>query len=63
MAEYDIYLDAGVPPPRDRRMWLPVVLDLGNGQKIDKQGALFTYIIEPMLWGGDTALGNACRWR
>ena len=31
----------------------PVVLDLGNGKKIEKQGALFTYIIEPMLWGGD----------
>ena len=31
----------------------PVVLDLGNGKKIDKQGCLFTYIIEPMLWSGD----------
>ncbi len=31
----------------------PVVLDLGNGKKIVKEGALFTFIIEPALWGGD----------
>jgi hypothetical protein len=54
LAEYDIYLDAGVPASEGPEDVAPVVLDLGNGQKIDKQGALFTYIIEPMLWGGDT---------
>ena len=54
LAEYDIYLDAGVPASEGPEDVAPVVLDLGNGQKIDKQGSLFTYIIEPMLWGGDS---------
>ena len=53
MAHYDIYLDAGVPASEGPEDVAPVVLDLGNGQKINKEGALFTYIIEPMLWGGD----------
>ncbi len=53
LADYDIYLDAGVPSSEGPDDVAPVVLDLGNGQKIDKQGALFTYIIEPALWGGD----------
>ena len=53
MADYDIYLDAGVPASEGPEDVAAVVLDLGNGKKIDKQGALFTYIIEPMLWGGD----------
>ncbi len=53
MADYDIYLDAGVPASEGPDDVAPVVLDLGNGKKIDKQGALFTYIIEPALWGGD----------
>jgi Imelysin len=54
LADYDIYLDAGVPASEGPDDVAPVVLDLGNGQKIDKEGALFTYVIEPMLWGGDT---------
>lgn len=53
MADYDIYLDAGVPASEGPDGVAPVVLDLGNGKKIDKQGALFTYIIEPTLWGGE----------
>ncbi|HEY5769338.1 MAG TPA: hypothetical protein VIS71_05770 [Terrimicrobium sp.] len=53
MADYDIYLDAGVPQSEGPDNVAPVVLVLGNGEKIDKQGALFTYIIEPALWGGD----------
>jgi Imelysin len=53
LAEYDIYLDAGVPASAGPGDVAPVVLDLGNGQKIDREGSLFTYIIEPMLWGGD----------
>ena len=54
LADYDIYLDAGVPASEGPEDVAPVVLDLGNGQTIDKQGSLFTYIIEPMLWGGDS---------
>ena len=53
LADYDIYLDAGVPAAEGPEDVAPVVLDLGNGKKIDKQGSLFTYIIEPMLWAGD----------
>jgi hypothetical protein len=53
MADYDIYLDAGVPASEGPDSVAPVVLDLGNGEKIDRQGSLFTFIIEPMLWGGD----------
>jgi len=53
LADYDIYLDAGVPASEGPENVAPVVLDVGNGQKIDKQGSLFTYIIEPMLWSGD----------
>jgi hypothetical protein len=53
LADYDIYLDAGVPASEGSEDVAPVVLDLGNGRKIDRQGSLFTYIIEPMLWSGD----------
>lgn len=53
MADYDIYLDAGVPASEGPDDVAPVVLTLSSGEKIDKQGALFTYIIEPALWGGD----------
>lgn len=57
LADYDIYLDAGVPAKEGPDDVAPVVLDLGNGEKIDKQGSLFTYIIEPALWGGDQRWG------
>lgn len=53
MADYDIYLDAGVPASEGPDDVAPVILTLSNGEKIDKQGSLFTYIIEPALWGGD----------
>ena len=53
LAAYDVYLDAGVPASEGPNDVAPVVLDLGNGRKIDRQGATFTYIIEPALWGGD----------
>ncbi|HEY5741233.1 MAG TPA: imelysin family protein [Terrimicrobiaceae bacterium] len=53
MADYDIYLDAGVPASEGPENVALVVLTLASGEKIDKQGALFTYIIEPALWGGD----------
>ena len=53
LADYDIYLDAGVPASEGPEGVAPVVLVPENGEKIDKQGSLFTYIIEPMLWSGD----------
>lgn len=53
LADYDIVLDAGVPASEGPEDVAPVVLELGDGQTIDRQGALFTYIIEPALWGGD----------
>ncbi len=53
LGHYDIYLDAGVPASEGPDDVAEVVLDLVNGEKIDRQGALFTYLIEPALWGGD----------
>jgi hypothetical protein len=53
LAHYDITLDAGVPASAGPDDVADVVLTLDNGEKIDKQGALFTYIIEPALWGGN----------
>ncbi len=53
LADYDIYLDAGVPASEGPDDVAPVVLVLDDGKKIENQGALFTYIIEPTLWGGD----------
>jgi hypothetical protein len=53
LAHYDIYLDAGVPASEGPNDVAEVTLDLGNGEKIDRQGSLFTFIIEPALWAGD----------
>jgi len=53
LADYDIYLDAGVPASQGPDGVAPVELVLADGKRIEKQGALFTYIIEPALWGGD----------
>jgi hypothetical protein len=54
LEKYDIYLDAGVPQAEGAESVSPLVLALRNGEKIDRQGSLFTYIIEPALWSGDT---------
>ncbi len=53
LAHYDIYLDAGVPAKEGPDDVAPVTLTLDGGEKIDREGSLFTYIIEPALWGGD----------
>lgn len=50
---YDRDLDAGVPQSAGAENVAEIVLSLRNGDKIDHQGCLFTYIIEPALWGGD----------
>ena len=51
--EFDTYLDAGVPKAEAApdKPAAPVVLKLANGETIDGAGCLFTYIIEPALWG------------
>lgn len=52
LADYDVYLDAGVPEGEGAPDEVAqVTLQLPGGGKIDKKGALFTYIIEPSLWG------------
>ena len=53
LKDFDVYLDAGVPQAQASTdsPAAPVVLTLANGQKIDHEGCLFTYLIEPMLWG------------
>jgi hypothetical protein len=54
MAHYDIYLDAGVPAGQGSEDEVaPVTLKLSDGKILDKKGSLFTYIIEPALWGGN----------
>lgn len=53
LAHYDISLDAGVPQTEGAEDVAPVTLTLRNGETIDRQGALFTFLIEPTLWGGD----------
>lgn len=58
MAHYDIYLDAGVPKSEGPDDVAPVTLKLSNGKVIDQEGALFTYLIEPALWGGDARWVN-----
>jgi hypothetical protein len=50
---YDRDLDAGTPAAEGADNIAEVTLTLRNGEKIDRQGAVFTYIIEPALWGGD----------
>ena len=57
-SDFDIYLDSGVPQDQagGGTPVAPVVLDLPNEKKIDHQGCLFTYIIEPMLWGTNASL-------
>jgi hypothetical protein len=50
---YDRDLDAGVPAAEGAENVAEVTLDLPNGEKIDRQGSVLTYIIEPSLWGGD----------
>jgi hypothetical protein len=58
LADFDIYLDSGVP--RDQAGGgtpvAPVLLILPNGSRIDHEGCLFTYLIEPMLWGSNKKL-------
>ncbi len=52
-AHYDIYLDAGLPQGEGQPEEVsPLKLTLSNGEIIDREGAGFTYIIEPALWGG-----------
>lgn len=53
-AHYDRDLDAGVPAAEGAENIAEVVLPLRTGDKIDHQGAVFTYVIEPALWGGDS---------
>lgn len=56
-AHYDIYLDAGLPQGEGQPEEVsPLKLTLSTGEIIDRQGAGFTYIIEPALWGGDKKL-------
>jgi hypothetical protein len=58
LSDFDVYLDSGVPQDQagGGTPVAPVVLVLPNDKKIDHQGCLFTYIIEPMLWGTNASL-------
>lgn len=58
LSDFDVYLDAGVPKDQagSGTPVAPVVLTLPDGSKIDREGCLFTYLIEPMLWGSNKKL-------
>ena len=58
LSDFDVYLDAGVPKDQagSGTPVAPVVLALPDGSKIDREGCLFTYLIEPMLWGSNKKL-------
>jgi hypothetical protein len=58
LSDFDVYLDAGVPKDQagSGTPVAPVVLALLDGSKIDREGCLFTYLIEPMLWGSNKKL-------
>ncbi len=58
LADFDVYLDAGVPGDQagGGTPVAPVVIALPGGGKIDHEGSLFTYLIEPMLWGSNHKL-------
>jgi hypothetical protein len=58
LSDFDVYLDAGVPKDQagGGTPVAPVVLTLPGGSKIDREGCLFTYLIEPMLWGSNKKL-------
>lgn len=55
LSDFDVYLDAGVPKAEAAadKPAAPVTLKLSNGKTIKGEGCLFTYIIEPSLWGGN----------
>ena len=58
LSDFDVYLDAGVPQEQSGggTPVAPVVITLASGAKIDHEGCLFTYLIEPMLWGSNKKL-------
>jgi hypothetical protein len=58
LSDFDVYLDAGVPKDQagSGTPVAPVVLTLPDGSKIDREGCLFTYLIEPILWGSNKKL-------
>ncbi|MEP6698982.1 MAG: imelysin family protein [Verrucomicrobiota bacterium] len=58
LSDFDVYLDAGVPQDQagSGTPVAPVTLQLPDGSKIDRAGSLFTYLIEPMLWGSNARL-------
>ena len=63
LADYDIYLDAGVPASEGPEDVAPVVLDLGNGTK-DRQARRSLHLHHRAdALGRRRALGDTCRWR
>ncbi len=52
LSKYDLYLDAGLPRGEGNADEVaPVTIQLSDGSLIDREGAPFTYLIEPALWG------------
>lgn len=54
LADFDVYLDSGLPRSEagsPGAQVAPVVLKTKTGRVLDHEGCLFTYLIEPALWG------------
>lgn len=52
LSGYDLYLDAGLPKGEGNAdETAPVTIKLPDGTIIDREGAPFTFLIEPVLWG------------
>lgn len=56
LADFDVYLDSGVPQSEATSpgaQVAPIILKTKSGRVLDHEGCLFTYLIEPALWGSN----------
>lgn len=55
LQDFDVYLDSGVPKSEESPSTpvAPIVLHTKTGRTLDHEGCLFTYLIEPALWGSN----------
>lgn len=53
LADFDVYLDSGVPKEKETKDLpaAPTSFKLKNGETIAGEGCIFTYLVEPTLWG------------
>ena len=61
LVDFDVYLDSGVPKAEASASTTvaPVVLKTKTGRVLEQEGALFTNLIEPTLWGSNKSYVTA----